>query len=133
MAQLRKYLNCLSGWDEVSAAVEAHAAELPHMEMVRPELQGLIEEALSLAAQLNALRASKQQARKRLLQVIRLGQGMVDVMRTAARQRFGPDSEILAEFGVQPFRGRPRASQSETPDPDNPESPTPTPAPETTK
>jgi hypothetical protein len=133
MAQLRKYLNCLNGWDEVAAAVEAHAVELPHMEVVRPELLELIEQARSLAVQLNALRASKQEARKKLLQVIRLGQGMVDVMRTAARQRFGIDSEILVEFGVQPFRGRSRASEPETPTPENPESPTPTPVPETTE
>jgi hypothetical protein len=133
MAHLRKYLSCLNGWDEVAAAVEAHAAELPHMEMARPELQGLIEQARELVAQFNALTASKQNTRKLLLQVIRLGQGMVDVMRTAARQRFGADSEVLVEFGVKPFRGRTRTPEAETPVPQNPESPTPTPAPEPTK
>jgi hypothetical protein len=128
MARLRRYLNCLNGWDEVGAAVEAHSKELPHMEMVRPELLGMLEEARSLVVQVNALTASKQEAFKKLQQVLRSGEAMVDVMRTAARQRFGPDSEILVEFGVNPFRGRPRASETETP-----ESPTPTPAPETTK
>jgi hypothetical protein len=128
MARLRRYLNCLNGWEEVGAAVEAHSAELPHMEMVRPELAGMLEEARELVAKLNALTASKQETYKKLRQLLRSGDALVDVMRTAARQRFGPESEILVEFGVQPFRGRSRSAAAEEPD-----SPTPTPTPESTE
>jgi len=130
MARLRRYLNCLNGWEEVGAAVEAHAAQLPHMELVRPELLAMLEEARSLVVQFNAATANKQETYKLLRRVIRSGEAMVDTMRTAARQRFGPDSETLVEFGVQPFRGRSRTPPPVTP---NPESPTPTPQPETTE
>jgi hypothetical protein len=112
------------------AALEAHADELPHMEVVRPELVQMLEEARNLVIQLNALTASKQDTRRRLLQVIRSGEGMVDVMRTAARQRFGPDSEILVQFGVRPLRSRSQTAEPTTPTPENPESPTPMPQPE---
>jgi hypothetical protein len=130
MARLRRYLNCLNGWEEVGAAVEAHADQLPHMELVRPELMALLEQARDLVAQLNAATSRKQETYQLLKRVIRSGEGMVDVMRTAARQRFGPESETLVEFGVQPFRGRSRTPAPVTP---NPESPTPTPQPETTE
>ena len=130
MARLRRYLNCLNGWEEVAAAVEELAAELPHMEMVRPELVDLLEEARTLVVQLNDLTSRKQETYQFLLRVIRSGEGLVDVMRTAARHRYGSDSEKLVKFGVKPFRGRPR---KQPPVPPNPESPTPTPTPEPTE
>jgi hypothetical protein len=106
---------------------------MPHIDVARPELLDLIEQARRLVVQLNSFTASKQNARKQLLEVLRQGQGMVDVIRTAARQRYGPHSEILVEFGMQPLRGRPRGSEPEVPAPEAPESPDPTPTPELTE
>ena len=107
MALLRRYLNSLNGWEEVEAAVEAYATELPHLEMLRPKLQGLLEQARSLVVQLNDHTSAKQDAAKLLHEVIRQGQALVDVLRTGAREHFGKDSEVLVKFGVQPFRGLP--------------------------
>jgi hypothetical protein len=136
MARLRRYLNSLNGWEEVEAAVEAYATELPHLEVLRPKLLELLEQARSLTVQLNDHTASKQDTYKKLRQSIRQGQRLVDVMRTAAREHFGPDNEILVKFGVQPFRGRSRTKKTKPPEtgnPEKPEAPTSTPTPETTK
>jgi hypothetical protein len=127
MARLRQYLSCLNLWEEVAAAVEEHAAELPHMEMVRPELLSLLEQAQSLVVEMNEHTSGKQEAKQFLLRVLRTGKALVDVMQTAARQRFGNDSEKLVKFRVQPLRGRPRKQPPVAP---NPEAPTPTPTPE---
>jgi hypothetical protein len=61
---------------------------------------------------------------------------LVDLLRTGARERFGADSEKLAAFGMQPFRGRARKAATKPPENPAPEAPdpsSPTPAPETTK
>ena len=86
--------------------------------------------------QLNDHTASKQDTYKMLLQVIRQGQALVDLLRTGAREHFGSDSEILVKFGVQPFRGLSRSKGTKPPEtgnPEGPEAPTSTPTPEQTK
>ena len=136
MSRPKRFLNFLNGWEQVDSAVEAHAAELPHLEGLHVKLQAVLEQARSLNAQHSALTANKQEATKTLQRLIRQGEALVDVLRTAAREQYGNDSEILVEFGVQPFRGRPRAAATkppENPAPETPEAPSSTPTPETTE
>ena len=136
MARLRRYLNVLNGWDEVAAAQQANAAEVPHMEAPLAKLRALIEQARSLTQQQGALTAAKQEASKTLRKTLREGQKVVDLMRTAAIERFGADNEKLVEWGVQPFRGRVRKAVTkppENPDAKAPDSSSPAPSPETTK
>jgi hypothetical protein len=47
--------------------------------------------------------------------VIAEGQRLVTVLRVSVRQHYGIDSEKLAEFGLQPFRGRRRKSPEPPP------------------
>jgi hypothetical protein len=136
MARLRKYLNALNGWEQVAAAQEAEAAEMPHMELPLAKLRGFLEQARSLSKELDALTAGKQDVAKKLQKTLRQGQTLVDLMRTGARQHFGADSEKLVAYGVQPFRGRPRKAATkppESPPAGAPDSPSPTPSPETSK
>src|SRR6185295_8067288 len=116
MARLRSYLNVLNGWDEVAAAQQANAAEVPHMEAPLAKLRALIEQARSLTQQQGALTAAKQEASKTLRKTLREGQKVVDLMRTAAIERFGADNEKLVEWGVQPFRGRVRKAVTKPPE-----------------
>lgn len=138
MARLRQYLNFLNGWEQVDSAVEARAAELPQLELMRPKLQSLLEQARSLSVRLDAETATKQDTQKQLRKVLRQGQALVDFMRTGAREHYGPDSEALVAFGVQPFRGRPfrsrkRATPPEAASPEKPPVPTSTSTPEAAK
>ncbi len=135
MARLQKYLNALNGWEQVAAAQEAHAAELPSMEAALAKLRGILEQARNLTQEHHALTATKQDVSQQLQKTLRRGQALVDVMRTAAREHFGADSELLVEWGVQPFRGRARkaAKPPENPPAGAPSPSSPTPSPETSK
>jgi hypothetical protein len=136
MARLQKYLNALNGWEQVAAAQEASAAEIPHMEAPLAKLRGLLEQARGQTAEHHALTATKQDVSKDLRKTLRQGQKLVDLMRTAAVEQFGAESEKLVAWGVQPFRGR--AKKAATKPPENPtakapDSSSPAPSPETTK
>jgi hypothetical protein len=134
MASPRRYLNLLNGWEQAATAVAANAAELPHLETPRAKLLALLEQARSLTAQQSVHTANKQEATKQLQRVIREGQVLVDFLRTGAREHFGISNEKLVEFGVQPFRGRARASKpAVTPAPEQPSPSTPNPGPVTPK
>ena len=126
MAKLQQYLNALNGWEQVAAAQQDNAEELPGMETYRAKLLVLLEKARSLTNEHHTLTASKQEVSKDLQETIRQGQKLVDLMRTAAVERFGAESDKLVEFGVKPFRGRTRKPKA-------PDSPSPTPSPETTE
>jgi hypothetical protein len=126
MAKLQRYLNFLNGWEQVAAAQEAHAAELPHLAGPLAKLRGLLDQARSLTTEHHSLTASKQEVAKDLQETIRQGQKLVDFMRTGAVEHFGADSDKLIEFGVKPFHGRNKKPKA-------PDSPSPTPSPETTE
>ena len=126
MARERQYLSVLNGWEEAGGAVEAHATELPQLEVMRSKLQDLLAQARSLVLQIDDHTASKQEAQKKLQQVVKQGQRLVDFMRTGAREHFGPDAEILVKFGVNPFRGLARPKKAKPPvngNPGKPEAP----------
>jgi hypothetical protein len=136
MSEPKRYLNRLNGWEQVGGAAAANVAELPHLEAPVAKLNGLLAEARSLSAQQGTLAASKQEVTKKLRQVIRQGDALVDFLRTGAREHFGPSSEKLVEFGVQPFRSRARTASRKppaTPVPETPESPSATPNPDIPK
>ena len=136
MARVRRYLNVLNGWEQVAAAQEANAAEIPHMEAALAKLRGLLEQARNLTKQQDSLTAGKQEVSKQLRKTIREGQRLVNFMRVGAQEQLGPDSEKLVEFGVQPFRGRARKATTkppEKPPTETPDSASPTPSLETSK
>jgi len=124
MARTRSYLNRLNGWEQAIAAIEAHVDELPQLALMLPRLREFLAAARSFSVQQHSLTASKQDASRKLRQTIRKGETLMDFVRTGAREHFGNSSEILVEFGVQPFRGRPRP-EDETPTPPSPETPGP--------
>jgi hypothetical protein len=132
MAQVRRYMNLINGWEQVLAASEG----LTHLEASRTKLQGLIEQARSQSTQQGSHTASRQQATKDLKQTLRNGQIVVDLLRTGAKDHYGPDNERLVEFGMQPFRGRTRTAPTPEPEDVKPATatlPAPVPTPDTTK
>jgi hypothetical protein len=127
-------MNLINGWEQVLAASDG----LTHMEASRVKLQDLIEQARSLSFQQGSYTASKQQFTKDLKQTLRNGQLVVDVLRTGAREHYGPDNEKLVEFGMQPFRGKirtppPPPEGPEGVEPETPALPSSTPTPDTMK
>jgi hypothetical protein len=68
----------------------------------------LVAQAQEAAAQQAAFIASKQKASKRLAGLIDDAMRLLTVLRAALKEHYGIGSEKLAEFGIQPFRGRSR-------------------------
>ncbi|HEV8581425.1 MAG TPA: hypothetical protein VGX68_20355 [Thermoanaerobaculia bacterium] len=104
-----------------NAALAANSSELAHLEGMRVRFEKLVSEAQAIAQQQAALAASKQQASKRLQALFAEGVRSATGMERMLLEFYGLRSEKLAEFGLQPFRGRRRSK--ETPEP--PELPQP--------
>jgi chromosome segregation ATPase len=102
----KTYSGTLGDLGRLVAALTANAAELPHLEGVRARLEKTVTEAQEVAKQQAALTASKQEASKRLKELLAEGNRMATGVSRLITENYGLRAEKLAEFGLQPFRGR---------------------------
>jgi hypothetical protein len=110
----------------LSTALAANGGEIPQLEPSRVLFDALLAKTQEAAKQQSAFTASKQEASKQLKTLLTEGERMANVLQLAVKQHFGIRSEKLAEFGLQPFRGRSKAKPTpETPDPAPPPAVTP--------
>jgi hypothetical protein len=99
-------------WLRLGEVMEANAAELSHLETLRLRFAEMTLDVRELFKEQAALKATKQDVSKRLDALLREGDRLATLLRQALRQHYGIRSEKLAEFGLQPFRGRkPRTQQ----------------------
>lgn len=110
-------------WQKLIAPLEGNA-ELAYLETQRGRLSGLLDQAVDITRQQNALTASKQELSKQLQTVMIEGQRTATILRKSIAAHYGVRSEKLAEFGMQPFRGRPFRPRIRKPkaQPETPES-----------
>ena len=111
------YMNTVNGWDKADAAVTVRREEAPELEALAVPLRETSKRVRGLFAQQAALTGAKQEVTRELNELIKEGNAQVDLIKTAARVRYGKDSETLVEFGVQPFRTRSRKAASRRPVP----------------
>ncbi len=116
------YRGILGDLERLNTALIANAAELPQLEGVRGQLEQLLNLARGVAQEQAALVAQKQDASLRLAKLLGNGQRVATAARKLLKAHYGLNAEKLAEFGVQPFRGRIRRKAA-------PETPTPEAAP----
>jgi hypothetical protein len=132
MSQETTYRGILGDLERLNTALIANAAELPQLEGVRGQLEQLLIQAREVAQEQAALIAKKQDASQRLGKLLGHGQRVATAARKVLKAQYGIDAEKLAEFGVQPFRGRiqrvPRKRRSQKPPVSEPAPPEPTPA-----
>src|SRR3954470_11120089 len=93
---------------KLSAALSANGADLPQLEISRVRLAALLAEAQEATLEQGAMPAGKQQATQRLKTSVIEGERLANVLQLAVKQHYGIRAEKLAEFGLQPFRGRTR-------------------------
>jgi hypothetical protein len=110
-------------WRGLMVKVEANYPDLANLEPWRVQLGTQIDKALDIGKQQAALTASKQDLSKQLRVVITEGDRLATLMRSAIKQHYGIRTEKVAEFGVQPFRGKPRKAKT-VPVPETPVPPT---------
>lgn len=91
----------------LKARLEANSAELEHLEVSRGRLEQMVALADAAAGQQAVHTAAKQEASQQLRAAVREGERLATILRLGVKQHYGIGAEKLAEFGVQPFRGRP--------------------------
>jgi hypothetical protein len=105
---------------------------LPHASRKNARASGLrirasAQETWAFATQQAALTASRQDLSQQMKTLILEGQRVMAVLRVSLKDHYGPRSEKLAEFGLQPFRGRkPKAKPEPEPGTETPGPVTPT-------
>lgn len=109
-------------WQFLLGALEANKETFPHLEPLRVQLVTQRDRAAEIKNQQAGLTASKQELSKQLRVVIIEGDRLATLLRSAIKQHFGIRAEKVAEFGVQPFRGKNRKAKAPTPG--TPEPPT---------
>lgn len=131
MTQERTYAGVMGSIQQLSTAVAANSAELPHLEGARQRLDTLLAQAQENAKTQAALKASKQEASKQLRTLVIESQRVANAVRALLKEHYGLRSEKLAEFGLQPFRGRTRKAKPAAPGAPEPPVPPPTAPPQT--
>ncbi len=125
MSQETTYAGMQGDWSQLVRSLEANVAELGHLEVSRIKLRGFLAQAEEINNQQKALTASKQEASRQLKLIMTEGQRLSNALRTMLREHYGIRAEKLAEFGLQPFRGRTRKARTAPTEPTTP-APTPT-------
>lgn len=103
-------------WTRISATVRANSADLAHLEVPVTQLEALLTQGVDLTKEQRGLRASKQEKTQKLKAVLAEGARLATLLRNSVKQHYGPTSEKLTEFGLQPFRGR-KARPAPEPEP----------------
>ena len=110
-------------WRVLLAALVTNIAALAHLEPLRAQLAAQLDKLVEIHNQQAGLIASKQDTSKQLRAVLIEGDRLATLLRSAVKQHYGIRAEKVAEFGVQPFRGKARKV---TPVPVPPTAPPPT-------
>ena len=104
--EITTYAEARDDWRRLIVPLVANAADIPHLEAPRVQLEGVVNEVSELLARQAELAASKQEISKRLQTLIAAGRQLAAFLRAGVKQRYGTRSEKLAAFHLQPFRGR---------------------------
>ena len=96
-------------WMDLSEKVTLEAAaDVVPLEHAHTKLVGYLGEVRKLLAERDFHEARKQEATKRIREILPAGCRTATLIRKILKDHYGPDSERLAAFGIQPFRPRKR-------------------------
>jgi hypothetical protein len=104
----------------LASSLAANSADLAHLEPARVKFAELVAQAEEAADRQALHTAAKQEASRQLQVLITEGLRMANVLNLGVKQHYGIRAEKLAEFGLQPFRGRKSKPDAEEPQPSPP-------------
>jgi hypothetical protein len=96
----------LGEWQRLRSALQVNQGDLPELENQMAQFETLLGQTEDFFQSQAALAASKQQASQQLTSLMSECQRLATVLRFSLKQHYGPRSEKLTEFGLQPYRGR---------------------------
>ena len=108
MAKETTYAGTLGDWQRLLAPFAANREDLTHLEGSRAKLAALLDQALELNQRQAGHKAAGQEAGRQFRALVPEGRRLANLLRLALKEHYGIRSEKLNEFGMQPFRGRPR-------------------------
>ena len=108
------------------ARLTSNREELQHLEPSRARFEALFAQIQEAADRQALHTASKQEASQQLNTHLTEAERLATVLQLAVKQHYGIRAEKLADFGLQPFRGRPRKTAPEPELPKQPTRPDPT-------
>jgi hypothetical protein len=111
--------------ERLVTALANNSDDLPQLQGSRITLEELLDQARAAFSNQAAHTAAKQTASRQLEVSLTEGMRLATVLRGAVKSHYGIRSERLAEFGTQPFRGRPVPPVEEPTPPPVEEPPTP--------
>jgi hypothetical protein len=115
MAKEKTVKGRLEGIRRVIPPLVANRADLPHLEVGLTQLSDQVKLAEDAVERQALHTAAKQEASRQFRTAIAEGERVANVLRVALKQHYGIRSEKLAEFGLQPFRGRKTKKTAEPP------------------
>jgi len=101
----------LGALQQFATAIAANTPELPHLEKSCLQYVEMVGNLGGIANKQATLVASKQEASKEFRTLLLECQRLATVLRVAIKQHYGIRSEKLAEYNLQPFRGRKASSE----------------------
>ncbi|HEX4963449.1 MAG TPA: hypothetical protein VF173_21645 [Thermoanaerobaculia bacterium] len=104
-------------WEGSLNACQAQAAQLPHVEPLRTELQEILDQARQVKAEQEEAEAKRQGLTQQLAELIERGREVDRRLRGYAKSQLGTKNELLVQFGAAPIRHRSRKSEPGTPAP----------------
>lgn len=107
----------LGEWQRLKSALQVNQADLPELVNQSAQFETLLGQAEDFFQSQASFAASKQEASQQLAAVMTECQRLATVLRFSLKQHYGPGSEKLTEFGIQPFRGRTRKPTPPPPPP----------------
>jgi hypothetical protein len=96
----------LGSLQKLRDSLSANQTSLPHLEGSMSQFGALVTKAQELTTRQDALTGEKQDISKQFTETLIEAERLGTVLRLAVKQHFGIRSEKLAEFSLQPFRGR---------------------------
>jgi type II secretory pathway component PulF len=116
MAKETTYAGMLGDLQKLVTALSANSGELTHLEGARAKLEKLLAQAQEVAKQQAAFTAGKQESSRQLKTLLTEGVRLANALRVMLKEHYGIRSEKLAEYGLQPFRGKARKAKPEEPE-----------------
>ena len=125
LKQQTRQAGLFGDWQQLNTAVEINAADLANLGGTRERFNLVLTRMSDVFTQQAALAASKQEMSRQLKDLFAEGQRLATILRKGVAVHYGPRSEKLTEFKMQPFRGRTRKPKPE--EPELPQAPQPRP------
>lgn len=90
----------------LAATMAAYIPEIPHLAGPRDKLVGLLSQTGPLISLQADLGAQRQETSKKLRELLVEARRLGNFLRVGLKEHYGPRSEKLTTFKLQPFRGR---------------------------